>query len=239
MQFIQDESNGTVESISFGDSTSTSPSAEVNTTKEHIVQAVFHVIGSTPHKRFSKPSSEVIVRLPREHEHAAVLLLGRAPKTTSSSSNDRYLQWEFSGYQVAEWLEGVAPALIHPVPFDGQSRSHSAGTAEDCTIPAWAIWEGLHATLEKTTDLLYLKFRTRLVGLGRPAPGVFGPPLDLWGMPVQLPHPHYHYQIQQYVNELQYLQWSHQQQMMQLSMNPQVHYQSYVELTDTTDCAVR
>ena len=95
---------------------------------------------------------------------------GYEPKSDTS----RLIKWELTGDQVVHWLGGQNK-YIHPVKFDGRVIAIGVVTSKPL-VYAWAKYDSLQAKFDKKSGSLCLKFRTKMVGSGRPAEGADVPP---------------------------------------------------------------
>jgi len=158
-------------------------SFKVEAVKKRIAKKSFTLVKKTPHSRTKKPYTEIHEVLPNT-ACARILFEGFSHK----SDTNRLIKWEFDGDQIIEWLGGVNKnnhnklKYIHPVKFEGKVLSFPINNNEKNTgggkpfVYAWAKYVGLQAKFDKKCGSIHLKFRTTMVGSGRPKNGSDVPP---------------------------------------------------------------
>lgn len=152
------------------------PTFKVDVIKKRIAKKSFQLVKKTAHNQTRKPYTELAEAVPNS-ACALALFEGFEPKSDTS----RLLKFELQGSdQVVAWLGG-ANKYIHPVKYDGKVISFGgsgtgSGGAGKPFVYAWAKYESLQAKFDKKGASLSLKFRTKMVGSGRPAEGSDIPP---------------------------------------------------------------
>ena len=166
------------------------PSFKVETVKKRIAKKSYTLVKKTPHSKTKKPFTEIHEAVPNA-ACAMALFAGFAPKSDTS----RLTRWDLDGNQVLEWFNKqhpsnansshvssggttttngnkLAPKYIHPVKFDGKifffGGSPLAKGKAKPVVYAWARYISLQAKYDKKGGSLQLKFRTVMVGSGRP-----------------------------------------------------------------------
>lgn len=143
---------------------------KVDAVKKRIAKKSYMLVKKTPHNKAKKPFTEINEAVPNE-ACALALFDGFEPK----SDTNRLAKWELTGEQVIQWLHNNSPKhrFIHPVKFDGKVIAFGGAKP---FVYAWAAYESLQAKFDKKGASLQLKFRTKMVGSGRPEDGKDGPP---------------------------------------------------------------
>lgn len=131
----------------------------VDAAKKRIAKKSYNLVKKTAHNKTKKPYSEISEAVPTVAKVYS-LFEGYGVKVETS----RLIKWQLTGGQVVEWLGG-ANKYIHPVRFDGKVIAF--GTSKPF-IYAWASYDGLQAKYDKKGGSLTLRFRTKMVGSGRP-----------------------------------------------------------------------
>jgi hypothetical protein len=142
-------------------------SFKVDAVKKRIAKKSFLLVKKTAHNKVKKPYTELNESVPNAAA-AMALFEGFEPK----SDTHRLAKWELSGDEIVEWLH-LASQWIHPVKFDGKVILFGGAKP---FVYAWACYDALQARFDKKGASLSLKFRTKMVGSGRPMEGRDGPP---------------------------------------------------------------
>jgi hypothetical protein len=142
-------------------------SFKVDAVKKRIAKKSFTLVKKTAHNKAKKPFTELNEAVPN-----AACALSLFEDFDPKSDTTRLIKWDLTGDEVVEWLGGLNK-YIHPVKFDG--RVIAFGGAKPF-VYAWAAYESLSAKYDKKGGTLSLKFRTKMVGSGRPQEGSDSPP---------------------------------------------------------------
>ncbi|CAB9520266.1 expressed unknown protein [Seminavis robusta] len=154
-----------------GNNNTVPSSFKVDTIKKRIGKKSFLLVKKTAHNKAKKPWTELNEAVPNASS-AMALFDGFPPK----SDTHRLTKWELTGPEVIEWLSTPSSTVnkyIHPVKFDGKVIAFGGAKP---FVYAWASYESMQARFDKKGSSLSLKFRTKMVGSGRPVEGKDGPP---------------------------------------------------------------
>jgi hypothetical protein len=140
---------------------------KVDAVKKRIAKKSFLLVKKTAHNKAKKPYTELNESVPNAAA-AMALFEGFEPK----SDTHRLAKWELTGDEIVEWLN-LTSNWVHPVKFDGKVIAFGGAKP---FVYAWASYDTLQARFDKKGASLSLKFRTKMVGSGRPKEGQDGPP---------------------------------------------------------------
>jgi hypothetical protein len=160
--------NANIQHDQLNHNSNTVPSSfKVDAVKKRIAKKSFLLVKKTAHNKVKKPYTELNESVPNAAA-AVALFEGFEPK----SDTHRLAKWELTGDEIVDWLN-LASQWIHPVNFDGKVIAFGGAKP---FVYAWASYDALQARFDKKGASLSLKFRTKMVGSGRPLEGKDGPP---------------------------------------------------------------